>query len=627
MATLLCALLLLQLNPAPNGIATGVVLSTTGTPAPGVRVYAIPAADPSAALNAGTVFESLAQTDASGRYRLEIPVGRYYIAAGSVNSPTYYPNEAAIASAKVVTIAAGTTVDGVNFSKYVPASPTPGVPSRSTLDGILRYPDGTPAAGITILAVSISTLAASARAVTDSMGRYRIESLLPSTYYILAGYAELPTFYPGTSDIKAATTVTATAANAVPLDFTIPAAKGTPIRIRVSAAAGRPAGGSTLELTRLAPDVATPASFLPRRTYKQAMTEGDGSAEFRDVIPGKYAVAAKLAPALSLSKDVDINGQQSVDLDFSFPVNVLTGLVLWEDGSPFSDPVLNQVSLSTTSDNGVMDTTIFRISNGGIFSGVLDPGNYRVFVRNLPQGYQIQSITSGTMDLTVENVRFSNDRPLDIEIRIAKKSSSAQMVVGTIADAVTGMPPSADVVQLCCLSSGPVERMSAPLQSDGSFEFSGVPEGRYEVELRGKTPVRIIHSSIETGREGKSGLRLFSAEQFGNVRIGISLDGSDSKALGFEATVLLIPSSGETFRITMTGTADKLWSASVPLGIPYDVFVSNLPVGFKVKSLAGTDPQIGPPAVAPPANSPPGYAGMYKPFYDSSIRITLTRSD
>src|SRR6185295_16298843 len=89
---LLLAFLLFQVNAVPTGAATGIVRSAAGTPAAGVRVYAIPAGDPTVVSAGASVFESLTQTDAAGRYRLDVPAGRYYIAAGSVNSPTYYPD-------------------------------------------------------------------------------------------------------------------------------------------------------------------------------------------------------------------------------------------------------------------------------------------------------------------------------------------------------------------------------------------------------------------------------------------------------------------------------------------------------------------------------------------------------
>src|SRR5262249_22253290 len=136
-------------------------------PAVAVRVYAIPAGDPNVAAIVGTVFESLAQTDASGRYRLEVPAGRYYIAAGSVDSPTYYPNDTSVASAKVITVSAGGMVLDVNFSRYIPATSVrlppaivSALPPGSTglLSGVIRNSDGSPASGISVVAVPVSVL-------------------------------------------------------------------------------------------------------------------------------------------------------------------------------------------------------------------------------------------------------------------------------------------------------------------------------------------------------------------------------------------------------------------------------------------------------------------------------------
>ena len=235
MIGILFGLLLVQISPtASTGIVSGVVLSSSGVAAAAVRVYAVPAGDPNAVAIAGTVLQSLAQTDASGRYRLEVPAGRYYIAAGSVDSPTYYPNDTSIASARVITISAGGIVPDVNFSRYIPATsvrlpPTlvTGLPPVSTgvLSGVIRNSDGSPAAGIAVGAVPVSILnnaAASTsvplplaapptsagsirlaggviRAITDSTGRYRIDSVSPDSYNIIAGFSDLPVFYPGST--------------------------------------------------------------------------------------------------------------------------------------------------------------------------------------------------------------------------------------------------------------------------------------------------------------------------------------------------------------------------------------------------------------------------------------------
>jgi hypothetical protein len=87
-----------------------------------IRVFAIPAGTSDSVSVNATVFESITQTDAAGRYRLAIPPGRYYIGAGSVSSPTYYPNTTNISSARAIVVSADRALDNINFSQYVNAA-------------------------------------------------------------------------------------------------------------------------------------------------------------------------------------------------------------------------------------------------------------------------------------------------------------------------------------------------------------------------------------------------------------------------------------------------------------------------------------------------------------------------
>src|SRR6185436_4358924 len=101
MKRILLAFLLAQGASQPVGVVTGVVRNANGTPASGVRVYTIGAQAllPDAS---NSPLEGLTQTDPMGRFRLEIAPGRYYVATGSVNTPTFYPGTTTIANARIV---------------------------------------------------------------------------------------------------------------------------------------------------------------------------------------------------------------------------------------------------------------------------------------------------------------------------------------------------------------------------------------------------------------------------------------------------------------------------------------------------------------------------------------------
>src|SRR4030095_14393121 len=110
---LLLTIVLIQTpaNPtADKGVITGRLLSIDGTPAVAVRVMAMVATEPALVEPSGNAvaFVSLAETDSTGRYRLEnIPPGKYYIAAGLTDLPTYFPGAVTVAAATVISVTSG----------------------------------------------------------------------------------------------------------------------------------------------------------------------------------------------------------------------------------------------------------------------------------------------------------------------------------------------------------------------------------------------------------------------------------------------------------------------------------------------------------------------------------------
>ena len=107
----------LPLPPNQGGTVTGLLMSEGSRPAVGVRVAVVEQPANPADAGGTAALVSIAETDEAGRFRLEnVPPGRYYIAAGRVEVPTFYPGTLEIAGGKIVTVAAGETVAGVNFS-------------------------------------------------------------------------------------------------------------------------------------------------------------------------------------------------------------------------------------------------------------------------------------------------------------------------------------------------------------------------------------------------------------------------------------------------------------------------------------------------------------------------------
>jgi hypothetical protein len=105
----------IPLSPSQTGTVTGTVRTPEGKPAVGVRIAA--RVLPETPQEAATALSSLASSDEEGRYRLEaVPPGRYYITAGRVDTPTFYPGTTDMPRATEVRITAGGSVAGVDFT-------------------------------------------------------------------------------------------------------------------------------------------------------------------------------------------------------------------------------------------------------------------------------------------------------------------------------------------------------------------------------------------------------------------------------------------------------------------------------------------------------------------------------
>jgi TonB family protein len=133
---LIAAFLLQAVGQLPNqmGIVTGR-LTKNGQPAANIRVSAMVIPEAGVSITEASSLASVVLTDSDGRYRLEnIPPGRYYVTAGFLDVPTYYPGVTSINSAKAVNVEPGSTVTGIDFTTAVSAG--------ATVSGRVIYPPG-----------------------------------------------------------------------------------------------------------------------------------------------------------------------------------------------------------------------------------------------------------------------------------------------------------------------------------------------------------------------------------------------------------------------------------------------------------------------------------------------------
>ena len=447
---LFLAFLLLQ--AVPTGAVSGVVRGPDGMPAAKVRVYAMILRDVANAPADATVLEGITETDSAGRYRLDIPPGRYYIASGSVDAPTYYPDTADRGAARPVTVTSGAKIEEIDFSRYVaPRSsaaisvtfasfgaafgllPSP-PPVGATLSGVIRLPDGAPARDMEVIAVpeprgtsqsvsprNIPTTAV-VRGRADATGRFRLPYVAAGKHYIVSGTPDSISIYPGTSEIGKATAVTVATQDIGNLDFTV---SGVVVSGRVLASGGTPAIGTSVQIRRTSlPAAATDISgFLSERFLWNTNVEGsDGSFSIPGLPSGRYVVEASAESAPMQTREV-IAGKDAIKgIDFNLPIVLVSGAIVLDDGRAVPDAQrLGSIIFSSVGSDE--DTSsIFRVSNAGTFGGVLEPGEYRVDLPSLPWDYSIVAITAGGRDLLKETFKMTDSDSQKIEVKVERLS-------------------------------------------------------------------------------------------------------------------------------------------------------------------------------------------------------------
>ena len=119
-----------------GGVLAGQIRGLNGKPAPGIRVVVSQLWSGPEWLGPAPTPQQIVGTDNTGRYRLTVPPGRYFILAGRVDALSYYPGTGNLPEARIVTVASGSTTENLNFQLVQPAGAR--VSGRLALEGDLE---------------------------------------------------------------------------------------------------------------------------------------------------------------------------------------------------------------------------------------------------------------------------------------------------------------------------------------------------------------------------------------------------------------------------------------------------------------------------------------------------------
>src|SRR4030095_15053495 len=163
------------------------------------------------------------------------------------------------------------------------------------------------------------------------------------------------------------------------------------------------------------------------------------------------------------------------------PVAKLSGRIVIQGGGPIPRLQLRLMGPSAEENWLIFNTFSLIPDADGRFNLILPEGDPSLNVDRLPSGYRLRSITYGPKDLQRAPLRIRPTEPAE-ELRIILEKTAATPLV-TVSGRVTGLRESGNVrVRLDGTFNLPRE---IPLNSDGSFVFTQVFQGRNSIRLVG----------------------------------------------------------------------------------------------------------------------------------------------
>ena len=307
-----------------------------------------------------------------------------------------------------------------------------------TISGQLLNTDGTPAARVQMQLETVADPGASSTIWnvsvdfrSDSQGRFRFNDVYPGRYKIVAGlWNHRPTYYPGTLDASAASTIRVGPGEDIgEVNFTM----ARPSAFRVSGKVRRPEGSNPaapmVEKIGLTGALLTVTSHGGVTYLLETPVSADGSFEFRNIPEGEY----KLYPEPSvqylsfpvLVAEADLNG---LDLVVPLESRVVVTVVREEDFPMPPLEVFFEGDYGRREAQRGFGVALPPPAPPGKFRGLfwsfaLPAGGHR-FVAEVPPQYFVKSVRLGTKEILEAPFTIDGAGPLEIVVTLAMRRES-----------------------------------------------------------------------------------------------------------------------------------------------------------------------------------------------------------
>jgi hypothetical protein len=497
---ILITIAVLALTAAASGQPT-VPSPTTGTASVRGRIVAADTGKPLRRVRISFSSPELggpprtANTNADGRYEIkDLPAGRYTVFADrSGYLQLRYGQRRPLETARPLQILDGQTIEHVDFA----------LPRTGLITGHLTDEVGDAVAGATVFAMRSEywmgrrqLVPSGPPARTDDTGQYRVIGLAPGTYFLRATTREtwtvthsgkkdvmsfVPTFYPGTPDLKGAQRIAVGIGEHIN-DIDFPLVPGRTVEVSGTAFDSH---GQPLANVMLAQDTLGPTGGTTGSGGNSAVA-ADGTFTIRNVAPGEYNLIAAgsgevvRSPIVVAGANID-----NVALIASAGWSA-TGMVETESGAPPDFP-RERVRISVGGPSGFIGMHMqgepaYRqdVNDDWTFSvsGIVGEAKFRV---TLPDGWMVRSILHNGREVTDTSLEMKSGETLSgVQVIVTDRVTT---VAGQLADG-QGMPLIDGTI---VVFSSDAEKWSEDSRfvravrpdQQGLYQVKGLPAGEY----------------------------------------------------------------------------------------------------------------------------------------------------
>jgi hypothetical protein len=440
-----------------SGTITGIVKTASGEPASGIRVTAM--ARPESLVDAASAasFAGLAETDDDGRYRLEnIPPGQYYVAAGRVDLPTYFPGTLEMLKGSPVSITSKAVVSNINFTMDDASVRAPGsdlssvtgsvagltMPVQVRMEGDVKQPVFADGHSVLIRFTRVQDQSRSEMVLTDSIQNFSIPSPLPGMEYRVT-VENLPKGYILKSMIQdgvdllnnslkltaknfAQSVVSMTGA-VLPGAYVMPFRSNagvpmTPLEITLAAVS---TSGQTEQGVRVTGRATSAGTWYLSISGISGILFADGSFEFRGVPPGRHVILLQDkpdSPSRILAASVVV-GTRDLDGVLADDTRVLPSEVQF----PTSTPSPGSIPLAWIHGRVTDDASKEPVFGGSVTLA----GKIKVTFPIDSQGqFEIPRLLPGSYDLTIDGFQHTSIRQNlivgddDVQLNVSARASN-----------------------------------------------------------------------------------------------------------------------------------------------------------------------------------------------------------